>query len=358
MAENGGQEKTELATPRKRRNARNKGQVARSQELSSFLLLMAGLLAMISLSPSLGGNLAQLMTDSFRSAFNIDLNTESLFQLGKFWVRGGMTMIMPLWAVLLVVAVGGSVMQVGFNLNGDLLTPKPERINPLSGFKRIFSKRTFFEMIKSIVKMTLLLTIAWKTLEGEQDKIVGLAELDLVPALAVLGKVIGKMAGRIMILLVILAISDYAYQRWHHEQDIMMTKQELKEEYKETEGDPMLKSRVRALQREIAMRRMMEDVKEADVVVTNPTHYAVALKYEEGMRAPTVMAKGKDKVAQKIKETARENKIPVVENKPLARAIFAKCKVGDSIPLELFEAVAELLAVVFRARAQAAGMGV
>ena len=355
MAEKAGQEKTELATPRKRREARKKGQVARSQELSSFLILLASLMTLAALAPVLGRGMSGMMRGSLAIAFNTHIDAGTLPTLTRIWLEHGLRMLLPLWIILLVVGTGASLAQVGFQVNGELLVPKPERLNPAQGFKRIFSKRSAFEFLKSLLKMGMLLTITYVTLRGEASEIVGLANLEVMPALAVLGKVALKLASRLIMLMLVLALADYAFQRWQHEQDIMMTHQELKEEYKETEGDPLLKSRLRALQREISVRRMMEDVKTADVVVTNPTHFAVALNYEEDLGAPRVVAKGADRVAQRIKEVAREAGVPVVENKTLARALYAECDMGETIPIKFFQAVAELLAYVYRLSHGAAG---
>ncbi|MBN2169912.1 MAG: flagellar biosynthesis protein FlhB [Candidatus Krumholzibacteriota bacterium] len=355
MADTGGQEKTELATQRRRRDARKKGQVARSVELSSFLLLLAGVLGLAALAPGLGCGLVRLMVGSVDAAFAASVTVETLPQLSRLWVGEGLRLVMPLWVMLLVVGTGAAVAQVGFQVNGDLLAPKPERINPISGFKRIFSKRSGFEFGKSLFKMALLMLITWMTLRGEAQRLMGLADLPLAPALGVVGTITLKLAGRLILLMVVLALADYAFQRWQFEKDIMMTRQELKEEYKETEGDPILRARLRALQRDIAVKRMMEDVKRSDVVVTNPTHFAVALLYEEGMAAPSVAAKGADRIAERIKEVAREHDVPVVENPPLARALYAECKLGQMIPLKFFQAVAELLAYVYQVRRGATG---
>lgn len=352
-----GQERTELATPRRRREARERGQVARSVELSSFLVLLASLLALAALAPQLGGGLGRFLVGGIDAAFTVSLDAGTLPILSRLWVGEALRLLAPLWLILLVVGIAASVAQVGFNVNGSLLAPKPERIDPVAGFRRLFSKRSGFELAKSLVKMAMLLAITWWTLSGRVEAIVGLSGLELGPALVVLGKTALLLAGRLILLLVVLAGADYAFQRWQHEQDIMMTPQELKEEYKETEGDPLLKSRLRALQREMSLRRMMEDVKRADVVVTNPTHFAVALRYQEREGAPRVLAKGADLVAARIRETAQAAKVPVVENAPLARALFAECEIGETIPLKLFQAVAELLAYVYRLRPRGAGAG-
>lgn len=348
MAEQAAQEKTEQATPRKRKQARGKGQVARSQELSSFLLLMTALLTLVAMAPRFGTGMTGIMRGSMDIAFGADVTVGSMPALTRLWMEEGLRMLMPLWLILLLAGTGASIAQVGFQANGELLLPKPDRLNPINGFKRIFSKRSAFEFAKSLFKMCLLFTITYITLRGEAAAIINLADLEILPALTVLGKVALKLATRLILMMLVLSLADFAFQKWQHEQDIMMTAQELKEEYKETEGDPLLKSRLRALQREISLRRMMEDVKTADVVVTNPTHFAVALLYKENAGTPKVVAKGVDKVAHRIKEVAREAGVPVVENKPLARALHAECKIGDAIPIKFFQAVAELLAYVYQ----------
>ncbi|MBC8367555.1 flagellar biosynthesis protein FlhB [bacterium] len=348
MAEKPSQDRTELATPRKRKDARKRGQVARSQELSSFLVLFVGLLVLMMMHPMIWANLRGMLSASFRFQGAGNLNYESFVPMAELWTRQSMSMVLPIWGILLAVGVFSAASQVGLSMNAELLAFKPDRINPLNGFKRIFSKRTAFELVKSLLKMGLLLLITWLTLKGESDKLLGMAGLDLLSALKLLGAVAFKLAGRLIMLMVVLALADFAFQRWQYEHDLMMTKQEVRDELKDTEGDPLVKSRLRALQREISVSRMMEDVKKADVVLTNPTTYAVALAYDDSMAAPIVLAKGQRKMAQRIKDVAREAGISVVENKPLARALFAEAEVGESIPLKFFQAVAELLAYVFQ----------
>jgi flagellar biosynthetic protein FlhB len=350
MAEQPGQEKTEVATPRRREKAWEQGQVAKSQELSSFMILLTGILVMTFLMPRLGQGIGDLIRSSIAAAFSVKIEPGTIPQLGVHWVSIGLRLLLPLFAILLVVGLGVNLAQVGIKLNPKLLAPKPERINPLSGFKRIFSKRSAFEMFKGLFKLGLLLIITWITLKAEQGQILGLAQLEVGSGLKVLSLIIGKLAGRLIILMVILALADFAFQRWQYEREIMMTRQELKDEFKETEGDPLLKSRLKALQREMASQRMMDEVKNADVVVTNPTHFAVALKYEDGKGAPELLAKGKNEIARRIKEIAREYGIPVMEDPPLARALYAEVKVGAIIPIKFFQAVAEMLAYVYRLR--------
>ena len=350
MADQPGQERTELATSRKREKAREKGQVAQSRELSSFLIMLSGMLALAFLTPKLGREICGIMHGSINAAFSVSVEQGTLPYLGEYWVTAGLRMLLPLFGILLAVSLGANLAQVGINFNGALLAPKAERVSPLAGLKRIFSKRSSFEFVKSLMKLGMLATITWVTLKGKLPEILAMSEMEILPALSTIGMIMANLAGRLILMMVVLALADYAFQRWQFEQEIMMTKQELKDEYKETEGDPLIKSRLRALQREIATQRMMEDVKRADVVVTNPTHYAVAIKYEDGMGAPTVLGKGKNEVARRIREIAHECKIPVIENRTLARALYAEVKVGKTIPMKFFQAVAELLAYVYRIR--------
>ncbi len=348
MPEKPSQDRTELATPRKRREARKRGQVARSQELSSFLVLFVGMLLLLMMYPVIWANLRGMLSSAFAFRGATSMTMEHFIPQAELWTRQGMSMVLPIWGILLAVGIFSAASQVGLQLNAELLAFKPDRINPLNGFKRIFSKRSAFELVKSLLKMSLLLLLTWITLKGESERLLGMAGLDLVSALKLLGAVAFKLAGRLIMLMVVLALADFAFQRWQYERDLMMTKQEVRDELKDTEGDPLVRSRLRALQREISVSRMMEDVKQADVVVTNPTTYAVALAYDDSMAAPKVLAKGQRKMAQRIKDVAREAGISVVENKPLARALFAEAEVGASIPLKFYQAVAELLAYVYR----------
>jgi len=348
MAEKPSQDRSELATPRKRRDARKRGQVARSQELSSFMVLLAGLLVLVVSQPAMLSRLRGMIAAALAFQGASELTAGHFQGLVELWTRQSMTLVLPVWGTLLVVGIFSAASQVGFQVNFELLGFRADRISPLNGLQRIFSRRSAFELIKSLAKMGLLLLITWLTLKGESERLLGMAGLDLASALGLLGAVAFKLAGRLVLLMVVLALADFAFQRWQFERDLMMTKQDVRDELKDTEGDPLVKSRLRSLQREISVSRMMEDVKKADVVVTNPTTYAVALGYEDGMAAPKVLAKGQRKMAQRIKAVAREHGVSVVENKPLARALYAEAEVGESIPLKFYQAVAELLAYVYR----------
>ena len=254
---------------------------------------------------------------------------------------------MVLLAVL-VVSVVVSFLQVGFNFAPELIMPQFSRLNPISGFGRIFSKRSVVELLKSLLKITVVGYFIYRYLREETIRIPALMMSELEASFAVLAAIIYDLAFQIAMVILVLAILDYGYQWWEHMQNLKMSKQEVKEEMKQTEGNPQIKGKIREKQRAMAMRRMMSEVPKADVVITNPTHFAVAIKYEAGMEAPAVIAKGSDFIAQRIREIAKENDVTIVENKPLAQALFKNAEIGDLIPPDLYKAVAEVLAYVYR----------
>jgi len=228
------------------------------------------------------------------------------------------------------------------------MKPKLDKFNPLNGFKRIFSKDSLFELLKSFLKIGLIIYIAYTSIRGEADNLFILYEIPLVQAVLLVGNVILDAGLKISIAYLVIGIADYIYQKHKFNEDMKMTKQEVKDEYKNTEGNPEIKGRQRQRMREVSQRRMMQDVPKADVVITNPTHYAVAIQYDaEKAKAPVVLAKGEDYLAQKIKEVAKENHVEIVENKPLARMLYANVDIGQEIPPELYQAVAEVLAMVY-----------
>ena len=248
------------------------------------------------------------------------------------------------FAITLVI----SIFQVGWKVTGKPLQPKLDRFNPISGFKRIFSKDSLFEFVKSVLKICVIIYIAYMSIKDHTNDIFILYDIPLGQAIALCGDVIINAGLKISIVYLIVGIADYAYQKYRFNEEMKMTKQEVKDEYKNTEGNPEIKGRQRQRMREASRRRMMQDVPKADVVITNPTHLAIAIKYEpEVNRAPIVLAKGEDYLAQKIRELAKENHIEIVENKPLARMLYTNVEVGSEIPPELYQAVAEILAMVY-----------
>ncbi|MCB0357702.1 MAG: flagellar biosynthesis protein FlhB, partial [Bdellovibrionales bacterium] len=257
-------------------------------------------------------------------------------------------LVAPVAIIVWVVSFASSALQIGFLSNEEALKIQFEKINPVSGLKRIFSIRSLVEGVKAIFKLIIVGAISYAILESEFFILPKLVNYSVSQLFIYLGQVVFKLFGGVGFFMAVLATIDYFFQRWDFEQKMRMTKQELKEELKSREGDPLIKARIRRTQREMAQRRMMEDVPKADVIITNPTHIAVALRYSEQMIAPTVIAKGADRIAEKIKEIARANKIPIIENKPLARTMFKTIEIGQIIPKELYTAVAEVLSYIYK----------
>ena len=257
----------------------------------------------------------------------------------------------PFFAFGFVVTALISVIQVGWKVTGKPLQPKFDKLNPINGFKRIFSKDSIFELVKSILKIFVIVYVAYTSIRGHAQDIFILYEIPLMQAIMLCGTVIINAGLKISLVYLVIGLADFIYQKYRFNEDMKMTKQEVKDEFKNTEGNPEIKGRQRQRMREASRRRMMQDVPKADVVITNPTHFAVAIKYDaETSKAPVVLAKGEDYLAQKIKEAAREHHIEIVENKPLARMLYANVDIGQEIPPELYQAVAEILAMVYNMR--------
>ena len=254
----------------------------------------------------------------------------------------------PIMMAVMVVGLAVNIFQTGWHFKTEKLEPKLDNLNPINGFGRIFSKRSLVELVKSLLKIAIIGFFIYHYLKDEILTMPQFIFYDLTTSLSKISDIIFGLAFQIIGVIMVLAFADLAYQKWQTTQDLKMTKQEVKDEFKQTEGDPQIKGKIRQKQRQMAMSRMMQEVPKADVIVTNPTHFAVALKYEKGMMAPKVVAKGADFVAQKIKSVGRENDVPLVENRPLARALYASAEVGDFVPRELYQSVAEVLAYVYR----------
>lgn len=348
MPEESFQDKTEPATPRKKEEARKKGQVAKSRELSSVAVLSAGVLYLYFGAGHMTETLGKGIQTGFRM---IPLYRGDLQDLVPFLIDSVEKFIwvtLPVMAATMIIALAINLLQTGFLFSVETLSPKASKIDPIKGAQRIFSKRSLVELAKSIAKLVIVGWVAFSTLKSELDHMIPLLYQEKVQIISVLGTSAFKVAIRCCVILTVLALLDFLYQRWDHEQTLKMTKQEIKDEYKHTEGDPMVKSRIRSIQREMARRRMMEEVPKADVVITNPTHLAVALRYDQaaGMPAPRIVAKGANKIAERIRILAREHAIPLVENKPLAQNLY-KLEIGEAIPPQFYQAVAEILAYVY-----------
>lgn len=349
MAEEQG-EKTEEATDSRREDFRKRGQVAMTRELSTalFFLLMSALLYVTGrfFLQNLFEIFGQAMGGEFIEKFREGHLREILLSVSyKIAILVG-----PLFFISLVIGVASQVLQTGFLQVEDVLTPNLEKLNPLNSLGRIFSMKGVVELIKSFLKMTAIGFIMYLLLKSEIRQIPYLSAMSIEQILHYLGNILYKLILSCGLFMLVLAVADYFFQRWQLEKDMMMTKQEVKEEMKSRDGDPMIKARIRRVQKEIANRKMMSEIPKADVIITNPTHIAVAIKYSANLPAPQLVAKGADFMAEKIKELAREHNIPIVENKPLARTIFKTMKVGQVIPRELFVAVAEVLSYIYRLR--------
>ena len=343
------EEKTEAPSDKKRQDAREKGDVAKSTEINSVVVLLAGILLLKWMGPWIVDELGKCIVEFFELCADTSMSQARFLMITykSLEIIGKITL--PIAGSIMILGVIANIAQVGFLFTLKPIIPNFDKIDPIKGFGRLFSMRSIVETLKSILKLTIIGAVAYITLKNEFGKMLILSNASVGTIWMFTVGVAFKVILRISLVLVVIALLDLFYQRFDHEKQLRMSKQEVKEEHKSMDGDPQVKSRIRALQREMARRRMMEEVPKATVVVTNPTHLAIALRYEpsEG-DAPIVVAKGKLVIAQRIKELAYENNIPVIEDKPLARAMFDKVEIGFPIPLEFFTAVAEILAYVFK----------
>lgn len=337
------EERTEQATPRKRQEARKKGQVARSTEINGAALFL-GLVLLLPVSMRWGGE--RLLT-----AFQQQMMQAGMMRPSDAMLLSALAFLAPLLAGAFLIALVANAMQVGIYLTAQPLQPDLNRINPVRGFQRLFSQRSAVELLKAVLKFGLIAWVAWRTLQAETERLVFAGQLPMPHALAPMTDALYQVGLRVGALWLVLAIIDYLYQRWDFEKTIRMSRYELKEEYKQMEGDPYLRAKIRQKMQEAAKQRSVQDVRRADVVVTNPVTYAVALRYDRTtMSAPRVVAKGKGWLAQRIREEALQWHVPIVPNPPLARSLYAQVDIGDEIPSTLYQAVAEVLAYVYRLR--------
>jgi flagellar biosynthesis protein FlhB len=345
-----GQEKSEKATGKRRQEARQRGQVASSREIPSTLVLLTALAAFHFAGDQLVERLQGLLNGMFRS-----LNTGRITTINDahtLMIDLLLTvalLLAPFLIPFLIAGFIGNVAQIGLEFHSQSLTPRLTNLNPVAGAKKFFSLRSLVELFKSLLKIGFIGGVAFSVLSANLADFPALVRVDFDGLLGFTATVAVKITFYVCLAMMVLSALDYVYQRWHYEDSLKMTKQEVKDERKQSEGDPQVKSRIRSLQRQTAYRRMMAEVPKSDVVITNPTHLAVALRFNpDEMEAPRVVAKGADAVAERIKETAREHGIPLVENKPLAQALYKTAEIGDYVPVDLYRAVAEVLAYVYR----------
>lgn len=343
-------DKTEKATPKKKQDARKKGQVFQSKEITSAFVLLFMFIGLKLFGGFMSDQLT-VFTKSMMGSFNNVQDVFSINGLTKLFVSTIVLLLKitgPIMAIALVTGLAAEYAQVGVLFTFETLKFKFDRINPLSGLKRIFSLRAVVELVKSLIKLTFVGYVAYSYVKGQSDNVLNIMNMDAVGIGTYIATTSLDLAIRICIVMIFIGAVDYIYQWYDYEKNLRMTKQEIKEEYKQMEGNPEIKSKIKQKQKEISMRRMLQDVPKADVVITNPTHFAVAIKYDAKVSpAPMVIAKGQDFLAQRIKEKARESNVEIVENKPLARSLYDTVDVGQEIPQELYQAVAEVLAFVF-----------
>lgn len=351
-------DRTEQPTPRRRAEAREEGRVPRSSDLTAAVIMLVGLVLLNWLGPGIYGRMIELTRqtvgltgppDAVASPVTLTVTLRRTAQTTAM-------MILPFLATLLALGVAGSVVQSGWVFAPKQLRLQPERVNPVEGLKKLFSMDSLTRAGLGLFKIVLVGVIGFMTIRGRIDDLIAAGAVSVSAVLPVAGEVVFSVALRIALVLLVLGLIDYGYQRWRLEQSLRMTRQEVRDELKRMEGDPLIKQRRRQLQQQLALQRINLDVPRADVVVTNPTEYAVALRYDEQtMQAPKVLAKGKDYLAMRIRQVARQHGVPIVERPPLARALYATVEVGQEIPPQFYRAVAEVLAYVYRIAGKAAG---
>lgn len=352
FAEGDGADKTEEATPKKLSDARKEGQVAKSQELSTAVMLLALFVILKAAVGYIGTRFLRCYLDTYQT---IDIYAVEDFtpSMATAFLRDGLVEVLliclPVFAVAMVAAFAVSVAQVKWEVTAKPLKPKFDKFSPLKGFKRIFSKDKIVELIKAVIKIALIFYLAYSDLKEAAGAVVSLYDFGLNQAVVYIGDFVIDLGIKISAVYLVVGLADYIYQKLKFKRDLRMSKQEVKDEFKKTEGDPQVKGRIKSKMREVSQRRMMQKLPEADVVITNPTHFACAIKYDkEVAEAPVLIAKGADYVAQKIKDAAKEYDIPIVENKPLARMLYYNVDLDSEIPQELYQMTAEVLAYVYR----------
>lgn len=347
-------EKTEKATPKKRQDARKKGQVLKSQDVSAAFLLLIIFMFLFFMAPLMQEGLFAFLIQAFER--NMLIGTVSIETVMKMYtdtIQEMAVILLPILVIAMVAGVGAHYLQFGFLFTTETLKLDLKKIDPIKGIKKIISVRALVNLVKSLLKVAFLGAVTTAVIWINLEEVLSLAFQSPWETLSTVALLTGVMGIAAAVMLLFIALLDYLYERYEYEKNLKMSKQDIKDEYKNSEGDPLIKSKIKQRQREMAMRRMMQEVPHADVVITNPTHFAIALKYDENsMDAPRVVAKGTDFVAQKIKLIAKEHDVVMVENRPLARAMCDQVEIGQQVPEEFFKAVAEILAYVYRIKSK------
>lgn len=347
------QEKTEQATPRRIQEARRKGQVARSTDLTGALLLLAMIALLYAIQDKFILDLRSYLINYYSNVGSVDLTEKSLLLALNNSTLFLLKLIAPFFAVALFVGLASSIVQVGFLFSTEVLKPRPSVLNPISGLQKMFSVRSLVELVKSVLKFIIIGGITYYLIKANLSSLMMVFNLSAEGIYSAIVGFILKVAWWAALAYLALSVLDYMYQRYDYKKNLMMSKQEVKEEHKQSEGDPHIKARQREIRRSMSLNRIIAEVPQATVVVTNPTHLSIALKYRQGeMSAPVVVAKGANWLAVRIKEIARENRVPVVEDKEVAQFLYQAVEIGQEIPIEIYQAVAQILAMVYRLKAR------
>lgn len=340
-------EKKHAATPRRRQEARKKGQIFKSQEIISALMLLCLVAVLKYWIPTMLQQMGQLFPYVLGLSSDWTQRSAASLMVNVLWL--GIQIMWPIFGTAFVIALAANYLQVGVLFTIEPLKPQLSRLSITSGASRMFGVKAWVELTKSLIKVILIGYFLYASIRDRLQIYPALQQLEVGQAAVYLGQALLELAWKISISFLILAVADYLYQRWEYEKNLRMSHEELKQEFKQTEGNPEIKGQIKRRQRALAMSRMMQDMKKADVVVTNPTHYAVALCYDlKVQKAPFVVAKGQDQIALRMRELAKEYDIVIMENKPLARTLYAQVEIGQAIPADLYKAVAEVLAFVYR----------
>lgn len=345
------EEKTEKATPKKKEDVRKRGQVVKSIEINSAFVILSSFFGLMMFGKYINTNIEKIFNTYISMGYDVDgfYTKSNICNLCNELIIKMILTCAPIFLFILLTGITVNFMQVGFLFTSKAIAPKLSRLNPVEGFKRIFSMKGIVEFLKSLIKISVIAGIAYSIMSKKINEVPNLMLLDVNSAVIYFCRVIFDIAIKSGLALAGLGVLDFIYNWWEHQKNIRMTKQEVKDEYKQMEGDPKIRAKIREKQRQIGMRRMMQNVPKADVVITNPTHYAVALKYDQNENnAPVVLAKGEGYIALKIKEIAKKENIHIVENKIIAQALYKTTEVGQEIPPELYQAVAEILAYIYR----------
>lgn len=349
-------EKTEDATPRQREKAREKGQVPQSKELGQSFAMLVSFCMLYLVMDYWGRGFLNILHDAWSDVRPMEIN-EAFYQSWALYSIQKITFfVLPIAVASALTIIAASLFQTKGVLSTHPISPRLDKLNPVTGFKRMFSTRGLVELLKAVLKIGIVAAMVYAYIKSKMDIIVQGFFGEPIALIAVFGKLAFYLAIYICAFFMILSILDLLYQRWESEKQLKMSKEEVKDEFKQMEGDPLIKRRIRDRQRQVAMTRMMQEIPESDVVITNPTHFAVALKYEEEMPAPQVVAKGKGDIALRIIQIAKEFNIPIEQNPPLAQSLYRMTDIGDVIPYELYEALAEILAKIYKKKNKTVGV--